>query len=203
MNLTYLNNLIHIRRYSGNLLIIPESVSDHVWAMNALAIEYVPKLNEKIPQLFNLEHIIYLITIHDIDESLYTDIPRNFKHRNKEILGAINKVAEEILSESKLDKAVLSDLKTLGLHSNKDSLLVKILDIVQAGNKMVQEIELGNKYFINELDNVIDSLRGLQLYQVPYIDNCGFSMDDVCELLNYFIEQFRTEFIDFKNSLNK
>lgn len=171
--------------------------------MNALAIEYVPKLNEKIPQLFNLEHIIYLITIHDIDESLYTDIPRNFKHRNKEILGAINKVAEEILSESKLDKAVLSDLKTLGLHSNKDSLLVKILDIVQAGNKMVQEIELGNKYFINELDNVIDSLRGLQLYQVPYIDNCGFSMDDVCELLNYFIEQFRTEFIDFKNSLNK
>jgi len=203
MNLTYLNNLIHIRRYSGNLLIIPESVSDHVWAMNALAIEYIPKINIKFPGLYSLEHIIYLITIHDVDESLYTDIPRTFKHRNKEILDAINTVADEILSESGIDEEILIDLKDLNKHDNKDSLMVKILDIVQAGYKMIQEIELGNKYFISELDNVTDSLSGLQLDYLPKIEVFTFNDDEVREYLYLFIEQFKKEFFNFKNSLSK
>lgn len=35
----FLTNLPHTPRWAGKRLLFPESVSDHIWGMNALAIE--------------------------------------------------------------------------------------------------------------------------------------------------------------------
>lgn len=157
--LAILENLTRVHRYSGNILVKDESVSDHVCCMNALALEYVPKMNKKFDININIEKVIYAISVHDLDEALYTDIPRLFKHRNKKILSAINETVDEIFVEE-LGRDLYDNIKAVTDHATPVGKLVKIFDLAQAGYKMCSEIELGNRYFLSQIENVTDTLNG-------------------------------------------
>lgn len=187
--LSVLENLTRIKRYAGNLTIIEESVSDHVWCMNTLALEFIPILNEKFNTEFDLKDIIYGIALHDIDEALYTDIPRPFKHRNAKIENAIAETVEEILNET-LSEEVNAELKRVEDKTTPLGLVIKIFDIAQCGYKMKSEIQLGNKYFINEIENVLEWLEDT-LCGLPGFDD--FTVQEV-QALSWLIRQFIKEF---------
>lgn len=160
INYKFLENLIHTPRWAGKRVIFPESVSDHVWGMNALAIEFCNGGFEFHHEL--LRELIYRITIHDIGESLYCDIPRNFKYSSKELHEHIDKAESELLYKS-LPSCLVEDINTAKCKDPNEDLtgfIVALFDAIQAGIKMRSEILLGNKFFESEIQNSI----GLLIY---------------------------------------
>lgn len=157
-----LENLIRVNRYAGTLLILQESVSDHVWCMVTLALEYVPKLNDRLDEShqFDIKDVIYGICLHDIDEALTTDLPRPFKHANREIENAIKITVDSILDNT-LTEQLCNDIRIAEDRSTPIGTLIKIFDLAQAGYKMKSESMLGNKYFDSEITNVLDCLNGV------------------------------------------
>lgn len=188
---SYLDNLIRTHRYSGNLLVINESVSDHVWCMNALAMEYIPKVNQIIKEkVFDLKDVIYAITLHDLDEVFTTDIIRTFKHYNQDIESAIQRTVNEITSKN-LPEQILADLKVIEDKTTSLGMLVKIFDTAQAGYKMISEIQLGNKYFKTELLNVNDCLCSY-LAKLDYLHISESERGGLRYLCNEFLNEFNT-----------
>lgn len=188
---SYLDNLIRTHRYSGNLLVINESVSDHVWCMNALAMEYIPKVNQIMKEkVFDLKDVIYAITLHDLDEVFTTDIIRTFKHYNQDIESAIQRTVNEITSKN-LPEQILADLKVIEDKTTSLGMLVKIFDTAQAGYKMISEIQLGNKYFKTELLNVNDCLCSY-LAKLDYLHISESEREGLRYLCNDFLNEFNT-----------
>lgn len=188
---SYLDNLIRTHRYSGNLLVINESVSDHVWCMNALAMEYIPKVNQIMKEkVFDLKDVIYAITLHDLDEVFTTDIIRTFKHYNQDIELAIQRTVNEITSKN-LPEQILADLKVIEDKTTLLGMLVKIFDTAQAGYKMISEIQLGNKYFKTELLNVNDCLCSY-LAKLDYLHISESEREGLRYLCNDFLNEFNT-----------
>lgn len=188
---SYLDNLIRTHRYSGNLLVINESVSDHVWCMNALAMEYIPKVNQIMKEkVFDLKEVIYAITLHDLDEVFTTDIIRTFKHYNQDIESAIQRTVNEITSKN-LPEQILADLKVIEDKTTSLGMLVKIFDTAQAGYKMISEIQLGNKYFKTELLNVNDCLCSY-LAKLDYLHISESEREGLRYLCNEFLNEFNT-----------
>jgi 5'-deoxynucleotidase YfbR-like HD superfamily hydrolase len=169
--------------------LVKESVSDHVWGMIAIAIEWVPKLNKEEECNFNLKDVIYSIAIHDLDESLYCDIPRTFKHKTPELRKLINDTATRMLKDSGLDPKIYEDIQELSKHDTVYSIFIKILDVIQAGLKMVSEVELGNSYFKDELCNVIDSLNGL-ISDAIVLGGNETEVAGMIKLTNHYLQRF-------------
>lgn len=189
---TVLENLTRVNRYSGLPLIKNESVADHVICMNAIALEYVPILNKKFNAEIDIKEVIYGIAIHDLDEALYTDIPRPFKHHDEAIEKEINRVVKTIFIDN-ISKDLYDDIGRAEDKHTCPGMLIKIIDVAQCGYKMLSEIELGNKFYIAELDNV----RSTLIYYEDLIDEYfGLSHnsnqhDALLWIINQFLEDFK------------
>lgn len=187
IKLGFLNNLINTLRWSGKRMIVPESVSDHVWGMISLAIEFHEGLNNKL--FINLKDLIYYIALHDVGESLYCDIPRTFKYYSPELHKLIDDTEKELISK-KFSKELSDDIngaKTIDYYIGH---LVQYFDTIQAGLKMKSEIKLGNTYFISEITNSIDALK---YYASEVENNLNLKYekeyrDQLLEYLNNYIE---------------
>lgn len=160
-----LEDLVRAKRYGGNPINKEESVSDHVWCMITLALEYVPMMNEKFETDFSLPEVVYGIAIHDIDEAFTGDIPRPFKHRNEEIETVISKTVDSILKEN-LSTVLYNDLKRVEDRTTPLGFLVKLFDLAQAGYKMKSEIKYGTQFYKTEICNVTEVLNSKLNYLV-------------------------------------
>lgn len=161
---TKLHNLSHTYRYSGFKTLVQESVSDHMCSMMAMAHELVPVMNIYLksigveePSLVDTKEVVYRISVHDYDEALCLDIPRNFKYSSKELRDAIE-VATDNLMTKEFTPELMKQVKEAKSLDLVEGLIVKILDSAQAGCYMISEIMLGNQYIKSELNNVIDTL---------------------------------------------
>jgi 5'-deoxynucleotidase YfbR-like HD superfamily hydrolase len=154
----FLQNLINVYRFSGVNLIKSESVSDHVWSMNCIALSIVPEINKIARKssgyskldFVNLKELIYKITIHDIDESLYCDIPKPFKYYDAKIHNAIESTANKLMSKN-LGKDLYKDIVN-AKDSTTEGLLVRFIDILQVAIKLTTEYRMGNTLIVKNLD---------------------------------------------------
>lgn len=184
-----LNRLVDVFRWSGNKLIKPESVSDHVMGMNGLAIYNIPRINEvrskkNLPQV-DLLRLIYKITIHDYGEAFGCDIPRPFKWYDQEFHDQVERVEHSFLINN-LDPQLVKDIES-AKDETLEGLWVKMLDFVQAGIKICQEANLGNTYMANELPNVISALNDL-------IVKLESDDEDTYEVEVDFLNDYRSSF---------
>ena len=82
-----------INRYSGLYLSRPESVSDHTCQVGILAFVIASKCinyGDKI----DLGKVALYSLVHDFDEALTSDVPRNIKYFFPELRESLNKVAQ-------------------------------------------------------------------------------------------------------------
>jgi len=190
-----LDNLTHITRWSGFPIIKPESVSDHVWGMLALALFHVPTINDEraengLPSI-DLKELVYKIVLHDIDESVYCDIPRPFKHYDDKINSEIERVAQTLMYSN-----LSSDLVKDALAAKDQSiegLYTTIFDFIQAGKKMVFEVKLGNRFILNEIPNVIECLEDM----VELLEGDSYKTE------REFIQDYINGFYNFYNDEQK
>lgn len=191
-----LEDLVRAKRYGGNPISKEESVSDHIWCMMTLALEYIPIINKKFGTDFYLPDVIYGIAIHDLDEAFTGDIPRPFKHRNAEIEQAIEKAVDSILCEN-LDEELYNDLKKIEDRSTPIGYLIKLFDLAQAGYKMKSEIKFGTEFYKTEIENVTEVLYSKRRDLDQRIRARAENFDhQVMEAFIWLCDQF---LIDFNN----
>lgn len=184
-----LHNLPFVTRYSGVNLIKSESVSDHVWGMCALALELVPQLNDNLDEdsKIDLKDVIYRIVVHDIDESVTCDIPRPFKYATKELRVEIEKASILLMTKYLNSSIVTSSLEAKD-GDTIEAFLVRVFDLMQAGMKMRQEVELGNQFIKSEVPNVINALEEYVVVDFPKIKGT-----EAAKILKEFISLFIVE----------
>lgn len=197
----FLHNLIYTRRYSGQLLIKDETVSDHVTMMNALAIAIVPIINKRIEvenesqgvsiSPIDLENVVYRIVVHDLDENVTFDIPRPFKYNNEILTEAIYNTTQTLLRQA-MSQEMVDDINNAKGHDTREGYFVATLDTLQAGLKMQSELELGNHRFKSELPNVIEvlELRLQDLIDKKYQYDIVFDKS-MRELLQDYLIEFK------------
>jgi hypothetical protein len=186
MKLPIFNQLISVPRFSNIQLIKSESVSDHIWGMISLAYEVIPEINkERKSRNFyeiNIKDVIYRITLHDLDEAISCDIPRPFKHFDDKIQNELLRVSTELLRKYGINEDLINQINE-AKHGSIEGLYVLIFDLVQCGNKMCNEIDLGNKLIKLELPNVIKALDEIRSdlsneneIEINYITKCITAM---------------------------
>ena len=184
-----ISNLVNIYRYSGQPLNKAETDSDHVWLMNSMALVIVPKLNslyESESDKLDIKDIVYRVTVHDIDECVTFDIPRNFKYYDQELLSNIRRVTDDILSQS-LPKNLITDINN-AKDDSRSGFLVRALDVFQVIFKYHTELyNTGNHNIIQYINLSVDVLKDLHNYlSTSSYDNVYKNFMD--ELINEFIE---------------
>jgi len=184
-------NLINVKRYSGFTLVKDESVSDHVWGMITLALELIPEINEVLKdenKCIDVKSIIYRVAIHDIDESITCDIPRPMKYYTPEFRDMIEQVTSSMLKTEFPDDLV-HDILT-AKDNTLDGEVISILDLMQAGIKMRNEIKLGNQFMRTEVPNVISALEDLSLHNLKNYSESAYAF--IQEVLAAYIMELRS-----------
>lgn len=130
-------------RFSGSPIESPETVSQHIAAMQLIALElYNLALNRNI--YINIKEIMYRIVLHDLDEAPMGDIPRPVKYHDDEILFHFNRVAKEELIKH-YDYSIVNEV----LNSKDDTFegwTVNILDSIQCIARLRRSVSFSKSY---------------------------------------------------------
>jgi len=190
---SFLMKLPRVKRWGNYYLLDPESDSDHTSQMISLALMNIKSINARKSELglpsIDIKELVYRCAIHDYDECFSGggDIPRIIKHYDKSISNEIDRVVFSLLDKELDDKDLLYEI----IHAKLDCIegtWVAILDIVQAGYKMIYEGSLGNKLFEKELKSnkyYLEELKG-DLSDDKYIVEREF-IDDFIDTINNHI----------------
>jgi 5'-deoxynucleotidase len=152
-----------INRYSGLYLSRPESVSDHTCQVGILAFVIASRCKSYGAEV-DLGKVALYALVHDADEALTADVPRNIKYFFPELRESLHQVALEAISRLS-SQLQITELHTLWCDSKNDGLeglIVAIADSLQVVKKALEEVELlGNKYMLRitlEISPTLDKL---------------------------------------------
>jgi 5'-deoxynucleotidase YfbR-like HD superfamily hydrolase len=182
-----LMTLGNVRRWGSYPLLKSESDADHEVQMVALALINLPKVNKErlarnLP-LIDIKEVVYRCVIHDLDECTNGcgDIPRPIKHYDEKINHEINRVMKALLSKE-LEPELVDEI--LNAKNNCiEGTWVSILDLIQAGCKILTEKQLGNSIFAKEIKGNIYYLSELKKDLID--DEFIVEREFIDEFINY------------------
>jgi len=151
---TLFSRLKFVTRFSGELMIQPERLESHILEMVGLAFD----LHRKFKGDFDFDKLIYLILIHDLDESVTVDIPRPFKYHSEKFRLEFIENTKSYLNKLGLDKKLISDM-TNAKESGLEGKILTLLDLFQVKLKMLTEKSLGNSNLDGNLSEVCEYLK--------------------------------------------
>lgn len=184
-------NLRNITRYSNIHLIEAESVTTHTIEMQLMAItiyEYFKKNDET----FDLRDVAFRILMHDLDETVTCDIPRDIKYHDDNIHKEIDRVTSEKL------QALFDDEIVSYIHSAKDATfegrLVSYIDIIQAGYRLSKEYKLQHNGAIKKrLNQSYVWMSGMRKNLIKEIatDNLDKRYELIYDILSDVVDEIR------------
>jgi 5'-deoxynucleotidase YfbR-like HD superfamily hydrolase len=138
-----------IRYGNKRYMMKPETLAEHVWYMMEIAI----RLSEHIE--FDLKDVMYRIMIHDIEESVTLDIPRDVKHSSQLYKDMTDDIAFRLLRrEGIVTEGIIEDSKSAKSHDTIEGCIVHFCDVYQAYLKLSDEVYLlGNQSLKKELES--------------------------------------------------
>lgn len=155
-----------VTRYSGVYLVKPDTVSDHTTQVGLIAITISNLLNKSGDKV-DIASVALKCLVHDLDEAITCDIPRNVKYYSPVINNELNEVAKNsvrMLSDQ-LGFQELYDIWSSAKDKSLEGFIVKIADLLHVVKKVVEEIELlGNKYMFKVSLEMGDHLSKLTKY---------------------------------------
>lgn len=163
-------NLKNIYRYSNCKFINPESTAEHTILMQLLGFEIYNKLLNENHVEFDIRELLYRVFLHDLDETVMCDIPRDIKYFSEESHKLINDIASVKLRESGINSDVITQIED-AKHNCIEGELAAYLDVLQAVIKIREEYNL----------QVSRSIK------LRYIDSTD-TLYDKCNNFNYINE---------------
>lgn len=146
LDLYLIQNISNIERFSGNFLFQKENIATHSLEMALLCINFGELVEES-----SIQELCYRCTIHDLEESISSDVPRPLKWANPELKRLIDETSYQLLSK-KVDEKLLNDIKNSKDLTDVNGYLVALADRVQCFMKMSKEVKFyGNKSLEKDL----------------------------------------------------
>lgn len=144
-------------RFSGIYQMQPETLSEHICCTQLIAYQIGTILNT-LGENLDIGVLLEKVLLHDMDECITGDIPRNTKYCTKEVKRELDKVQDIALdSIAKLldDPSLINKCKTA--KEGKEGFILKLADMFSVVKRVIQEISLrGNMSFlkvVEELEN--------------------------------------------------
>lgn len=133
-----------VNRYSGVYQETNESLSDHITDICMMSYLIARKLNEYGEEV-NIGILLEKALLHDMDEVLTGDIPRNTKYATDRAHKELEKVAESAIYDIQTIVGIdsLYDIWS-NAKSGKEGIIVKISDMLCVAKKAMTEVELRN-----------------------------------------------------------
>ena len=147
--------LCNVTRFSQLKFINPDTDSEHTIRMQIYALEIYNKFPD-IP----IKDIIYRILLHDMDEAVLCDIPRNVKYYSDDSLKLINNIADDVLMKSGINSDIIHDIRTAKHTGDSWDSLIKYLDVYDAHYKLIVEYRL--QYDKKLIPRIIESFNYLK-----------------------------------------
>ena len=141
-------NQRNIIRYSNAAFNQPESVLTHSGEMQEMIILLYNDLYKPNNVTFDVKDAVYRAFMHDYDETVLCDIPRNIKYFDDEIHEKLEVISRAVLAESNFSDEILNDIFTAKDPTKFEGNLVKVMDIIQAMHKLSKELKLQCTYNI-------------------------------------------------------
>lgn len=165
--------LCDITRFSQLHFVEPDTDAMHTIRMQLYVLGMYNDLGDEIPY----KELCYRALVHDLDETVCCDIPRNIKYHSDEAFKLINGITTHLLHESGVRKELIDDIESA---KSKDEwgYIIKYLDIYDAFCTLTKEWKLQNRDLLHErmkesagyLRDVLDKIfnsdipEGVKLY---------------------------------------
>lgn len=162
-----MSRMNEVSRYSSVYQETEESLAEHVTEVSVFAYLIASQLkNEDLDMGKLLEKCL----IHDIDEVITGDIPRNTKYATNDVHHHLNEVADSAVKLVENSAGVKIYDAWTSAKSGKEGKILKIVDMLCVAKKCITEIELrGNLTFlkvVSELEtHLTNTLSSSEIYE--------------------------------------
>ncbi|KMT65142.1 5'-deoxynucleotidase [Catenovulum maritimum] len=187
----YMSRLKLINRWPLMRNTTTENVQEHSLQVAMLAHALAVISNEYFSTDIDANKVTTMAIFHDVSEVLTGDLPNPVKYFNPEIAKEYKKI--EQIAEEKLVSLLPAKLKPtydeLVCSNKHDAELYKIVkaaDILSAYLKTIEELNAGNKEFINankRLKETLDSLnnQAVEYFLEHFVESFSLSLDAITE----------------------
>lgn len=141
-------------------MIKTETLADHLFYMMEIALQLTKYIE------FDLKEVSYRIMMHDLEEGVTLDIPRDIKHSSAEFKSMTDEIGWKILLNSGIiNEDHLEDIKSAKSHDTLEGALTHFIDVYQAYLKLWDEV-----YVLNNLSVADDLNNDCLPYLMEVID---------------------------------
>ena len=183
-----------IIRYSSVYQETEETLAEHITDVSTMAYLIARHIMKKTDgqEEFDIGLLLEKCLLHDADEVITGDIPRNTKYATSEAHNQLNIVADEAIQM--IESLIGLDISSVwsSAKSSKEGLVLKIVDMLVVVKKAVTEIELrGNLTFLKVVTELETHLRNM----LTYLSNSSarFTTSFANEYLYRLVQQARDE----------
>lgn len=144
-----INRMNEVSRYSSVYQETNESLAEHVTEVMTMSYLIAADLQKNCKEILNLSDLLQKCLLHDVDEVITGDIPRNTKYATSLVHMELNSVAETAVKmiEESLGVSIYETWSSA--KENKEGEILKIVDMLCVVKKCITEIELrGNLTFL-------------------------------------------------------
>lgn len=144
-----INRMNEVSRYSSVYQETNESLAEHVTEVMTMSYLIAADLQKNCKEILNLSDLLQKCLLHDIDEVITGDIPRNTKYATSLVHMELNSVAETAVRMIEKSLGVSIYETWSSAKENKEGEILKIVDMLCVVKKCITEIELrGNLTFL-------------------------------------------------------
>lgn len=165
-----LGRLNEVSRYSSVYQECNESLSEHTADVSMMSYLIARTMNNECYESLDIGTLLEKCLLHDIDESITGDVPRNTKYATNEVHETLDTVASRAVS---MIEGLVNIDNLQGIWSTakegKEGLILKVSDILVVVKKCITEISLrGNLSFLKvavELEKHLKTLRNSKRFR--------------------------------------
>lgn len=144
-----INRMNEVSRYSSVYQETNESLAEHVTEVMTMSYLIAADLQKNCKEILNLSDLLQKCLLHDVDEVITGDIPRNTKYATSLVHMELNSVAETAVRMIEKSLGVSIYEIWSSAKENKEGEILKIVDMLCVVKKCITEIELrGNLTFL-------------------------------------------------------
>lgn len=199
-----LSRMDEVYRYSSVYQNKTESLSEHVVDVCMMSYLISKYLNCKYCEGISIENVLEKGLLHDIDEVITGDVPRNTKYATKEVKEDLNTVAER--SVSLIEEFVGIPLFNIwdSAKSGKEGLIVKVVDMLCVAKKCINEIELHhNLVFLKVISELETHLSDMMNHSRLNELDAQESVDYIRGLISQAKDEVTAIRVKYQNVINK
>lgn len=201
-----MSRMNEVSRYSSVYQDTNETLAEHVTEVSVMAYLIAKKMEVLGNENIDIGSLLEKCLLHDMDEVLTGDIPRNTKYATREVHAELNKVADEAVT---MIEGILGGISLTPVwrsaKSKKEGVILKVVDMLCVVKKCVTEIELrGNLTFLKVVAELETHLTNMLSNDDAYAQFDKESSRDLLKtLLSEAKDEVTTIRVRYQHVINK